>query len=191
MHPDVSIPHARTRKRGFTLTEIAIVLGVIGAILGAIWVAASTVSTNQKISKATTELLTISQAIKTIYATKHTFTTGGDNTITMMNLGVFPADMIVGGQPVSPWGTPVEIYGAWPDNTHFIIEFDGQDRGRTSIASKYCAPLLMGNYSQTSGSASGANSFEVTSGTWSSNPPANPEALFSTCSTASFVYSTF
>ena len=33
----------RQKKRGFTLTEIAIVLGIIGLILGAIWVAAAAV----------------------------------------------------------------------------------------------------------------------------------------------------
>ena len=189
MLPDISILHVRTRKRGFTLTEIAIVLGIIGTILGTIWVAASNVSTNQKVSKATSELLTISQNIQNIYAMRHTMTTGGDNTITLMNMGVFPADMIVGGQPVSPWGTPVEIYGAWPDNTHFIIEFDGQDRGRTSIASKYCAPLLMENYSQTSQTA-GGNDVERRPGEWLAYNVTDPEGWFSACTTASFVYST-
>src|SRR5882762_1552401 len=56
-------------KRGFTLTEIAIVLGIVGLILGAIWVAAAAVYSNLRTSKATTELLNIVQNVRALYAT--------------------------------------------------------------------------------------------------------------------------
>src|SRR5271168_1816583 len=59
-------------KRGFTLTEIAIVLGIIGLILGAIWVAAAAVYNNLRTSRATTELLTIAQNVRATYATSST-----------------------------------------------------------------------------------------------------------------------
>ena len=45
----------RQRRRGFTLTEIAIVLGIVGLILGAIWVAAAAVYNNLRVSHADTE----------------------------------------------------------------------------------------------------------------------------------------
>ena len=95
--------------------------------------------------------------------------------------------MIVSGQPVSPWGTPVEIYGSWPDSAHFIVEFDGQDRGRTSIPSKYCVPLLLTNYNQTATDA-GPNDVEVTNGSWQAYNVASPTSVFANCTTASFVY---
>src|ERR1700740_210314 len=60
---------AGARKRGFTLTEIAIVLGIIGLILGAIWVAAAAVYNNMRTSKATTEILTAVQNVRALYAT--------------------------------------------------------------------------------------------------------------------------
>src|SRR5690349_11023145 len=56
-------------KRGFTLTEIAIVLGIVGLILGAIWVAAAAVYNNLRTSKGTTELLTVVQNVRALYAT--------------------------------------------------------------------------------------------------------------------------
>ena len=52
------------RKKGFTLTEIAIVLGIIGLILGAIWVAAASVYQNQRIGHANTALLHTAQSVR-------------------------------------------------------------------------------------------------------------------------------
>ena len=60
---------ARQKKRGFTLTEIAIVLGIIGLILGAIWVAASAVYNNLRVSHANTAILQLTQAVRGLYAT--------------------------------------------------------------------------------------------------------------------------
>lgn len=85
------------RKKGFTLTEIAIVLGIIGLILGAIWVAASSVYSNQKVGKANTQMLAISQGIRSLYATSSTtgVADGTDLTGSLCTAGVFPTDSIV------------------------------------------------------------------------------------------------
>ena len=84
-------------KKGFTLTEIAIVLGIIGLILGAIWVAASSVYANQKVSKAITAQLQIAQGIRALYG--NSANTGSaaftDITTNMCSAGVFPTDMVV------------------------------------------------------------------------------------------------
>jgi prepilin-type N-terminal cleavage/methylation domain-containing protein len=54
-------------RRGFTLTEIAIVLGIAGIILAAIWAAAASVSENNRIDQAAQEMQTVSQNLLTLY----------------------------------------------------------------------------------------------------------------------------
>jgi prepilin-type N-terminal cleavage/methylation domain-containing protein len=122
-------------KRGFTLTEIAIVLGIIGLILGAIWVAASAVYTNMRTSKATTELLTIAQNVRAMYATSATVdpladmpaafaaSTAGNKNATYLAAGVFPSDTLMTAAGASattqtaalaagPWGASAAKLGS-------------------------------------------------------------------------------
>lgn len=55
-------------KRGFTLTEIAIVLGIMGLILGAIWAAAAAVYGSQRINNASNEIAQIVQSVRKLYS---------------------------------------------------------------------------------------------------------------------------
>ncbi|MFY9288872.1 MAG: type 4 pilus major pilin [Alphaproteobacteria bacterium] len=142
----------KTQKRnfGFTLTEIAIVLGIIGLILGAIWLAASSVYNNLRVSRAEAELLQISQAVRSMYATAPTvdaganmitlpFTsviTGAQTTYAQSN--IFPSDMVTITNPggaiaytiTNPWGGSVNIIAtlASTPNDSFAISFDGVPR---------------------------------------------------------------
>jgi prepilin-type N-terminal cleavage/methylation domain-containing protein len=89
-------------KRGFTLTELAIVLGIIGTILGAIWVAASRVYNNQRTDKAVTEVLAIASGIKAMYPNNQIV--AAFLMPTAINNGIVPADMIVACPAGAPWG---------------------------------------------------------------------------------------
>jgi len=99
---NVALTRAKNQEKGFTLTEIAIVLGIIGLILGAIWVAASSVYSNQKVAKANTEQLTIAQGVRSLFATASTTGAADVTTIAgaaagttaMCNAGVFPLDIV-------------------------------------------------------------------------------------------------
>jgi prepilin-type N-terminal cleavage/methylation domain-containing protein len=94
------------RKKGFTLTEIAIVLGIIGLILGAIWTAASGVYNSNRIGAANTELITIAQGTQSLYATQTSFGTPPVNlTPAVAAAGYSPSSMTAPATGVisHPW----------------------------------------------------------------------------------------
>lgn len=102
----------RQRRRGFTLTEIAIVLGIVGLILGAIWVAAAAVYNNLRISHMNTAVLQIVQGTRTLYATQNQITPG-DRTLDLINAKIVPSDLINNALTglTSPWGGPMFVGG--------------------------------------------------------------------------------
>jgi hypothetical protein len=88
----------RSRKRNaFTLTELAIVIGVIGLILGAIWTVSVKVSANRKAARATQEVLVLAESIRGVYGPKHAVD-DGDLTQFAVNSSMYLPDMI---QPIS------------------------------------------------------------------------------------------
>lgn len=60
----------RYRQRGFSLTEMAIVLGIVGVVIGGIWAAAAMVSRNRLIQQQKQDLTTIVEGMRTLYAGK-------------------------------------------------------------------------------------------------------------------------
>jgi prepilin-type N-terminal cleavage/methylation domain-containing protein len=130
----------RQRRRGFTLTEIAIVLGIIGLILGAIWVAAAAVYNNLRVSHANTEILQIAQAVRGLYG--NASSTGViANTIltpTLINAKTVPSDMVnVAGTGLIdpfPGGTTGVLTPTTADS--FTIEM-------TDVPNDACINLLM------------------------------------------------
>ena len=120
--------HAAPR-RGFTLTEIAIVLGIIGVILGAIWIAASTVYGNLRISKTISQLVRVSQATRALYAMTPTMVdaAGTDETTVFINANVFPGDMINGAATANAWDSTVMVTAQTISQTGdaFGVEYNG------------------------------------------------------------------
>jgi type II secretory pathway pseudopilin PulG len=106
---------------GFTLTELAIVLGVIGTVLASIWAAASTAYQHQNVARAQQQIITIVHNIRALHANHPFFLGTGDQTANLVSGGVFPSDMLVGSTKYNvgmgytslasnPWGGPVMVY---------------------------------------------------------------------------------
>jgi prepilin-type N-terminal cleavage/methylation domain-containing protein len=109
--------HIRT-QHGFTLTEMAIVLGVAGMILSIIWVAAASVYDNFRTQRAATQVLSIVQNMKTLYGAGHGTLdpNGTDITSVAIAAGMMPGDMVQAGNTsygLGPWaGSQVNVFSA-------------------------------------------------------------------------------
>lgn len=56
-----------SRERGFSLVEAAVVLGVVGVVIGGIWIAAQTISESNKVNR------TVEATLKTIEGTRRLY----------------------------------------------------------------------------------------------------------------------
>lgn len=126
-------------RRGFTLTEAAIILGISGIVLAAIWGAASMVQRKHYVNETLGVIIQITQNIRTLYQRQSAFSgvgafsVGGDITTQMVNAEVFPQSTIVLGnpnQPMTPWKTEIDIIvgGPIPPSAapnSFIVSLNG------------------------------------------------------------------
>jgi type II secretory pathway pseudopilin PulG len=89
---------ALDRKRGFNLIESAIVLGVVGLVIGGIWVAASAVNEEWKVSKTTEDIAVIVRKIQNLISFADAAAIGNEVNITatIRDAGIFPSDWVVG-----------------------------------------------------------------------------------------------
>ncbi|HBM91290.1 MAG TPA: hypothetical protein DD400_05400 [Rhodospirillaceae bacterium] len=95
---------------GFTLMEIIIVIGIIGFLLGGVWMATASIREQQRINKAFSNIMIIVQNVKSLYARTHEISSPGNfNTTNMVTAGVFPEEMLKAGVPKSLWDTNVTL----------------------------------------------------------------------------------
>ena len=108
-------------QRGFTLTEIVIVLGIIGMILGATWVAGSSVYASQRMGHAQTAIMQIAQSIRSLYATSNT--AAGLTTANLIAAGAVPSDWIdtAGTGMISPFTGGTTTVQPTTDGLGFVI----------------------------------------------------------------------
>jgi len=110
-------PASRATRRGFTLTEVAIVIAIVGLILGAIWGAAADAIDNIRTARAVRETIAIVAAAR-VFWKDGPLVQWADVTQLAEIAGVFPSEMIPGGVPT---GT---ANGPWPGSTVNLETFD-------------------------------------------------------------------
>jgi prepilin-type N-terminal cleavage/methylation domain-containing protein len=121
-------------KKGFTLTEIAIVLGIIGLILGAIWTAAASVYANQRLTHTNTAILGVAQGIRSLYSTSSSTGYAAATLITpaMVSAGIIPTDLAAGTGPFPGGSMGVS---ATSDGLGFVVSV-------TAVPQSACINLL-------------------------------------------------
>jgi hypothetical protein len=111
------------RSAGFNLIEAAIVLGIVGLIVGGIWAAAGSAYENMRQQNASKQLLALVQGIRGFYA-QNPSDVVNENITQLFELGVLPADMVVDTAGVKAlrhqWGGAVTIES---DNAGGIAAF--------------------------------------------------------------------
>lgn len=102
------VRRART-EAGFNLIEAAIVLGIVGLIVGGIWAAASSAYNNMRLQSAASQVLVIAQNARNMYANNP----GDSAAVTTQNaieLGLLPQNMVTNATTArSPWGNTVTV----------------------------------------------------------------------------------
>jgi len=96
---------SRAQKGGFTLTELAIVLGVAGIILAGIWIASSSVNQAKAVNQAVQAYQAVSQNIFNLQQNRP-FTGGAQNNITgsLISSSAIPGWLVTDAtHAMNPW----------------------------------------------------------------------------------------
>ncbi|MDR3450718.1 MAG: type II secretion system protein [Alphaproteobacteria bacterium] len=96
------------RNRGFTLVELALVMGVIGAVISAIWWSSTSTREAQRQNDAVSELQTVSQGVIALMQGQTFKAPFGNITSTMITAQAIPSIYIDKQTPTTadhPWST--------------------------------------------------------------------------------------
>ena len=133
----------RKRCKGFSLIEAAIVLGVVGLVIGGIWVAAADVSENMKLNKAVAGVLVILNNVNRLYPPDVNAIPSNMDAqiapITIQGADGYSFDPTLG--VTSPWGGLVSYGGSLPAK-QFAITLQGLTSSQcmrlvSAISSRY------------------------------------------------------
>ena len=97
-----------TKTRGFTLTETAIVMGIVALILGAIWEAATVVYAKRTLQAALDQINVTETNARNRYVGQSSI--AAQNTAQLVSANIFPSEMLTGDSSnpvINAWGGAV------------------------------------------------------------------------------------
>ena len=141
--PSPARRYAVRHRRGLGLLEAALFLGITGLVLGGIWAAVSSVSSNKQIDTTVGQIIQIAQNMRALYSNQSAFSggsgfsTGSDITEKMGKLDIAPVEMIDQTDASvwrSVWKSPVHVY-VGPTLITFRVRY-------TSITKESCLATI-------------------------------------------------
>lgn len=111
--------HGRARS-GFSLVETAVVLGVVGLVIGGIWVSASAV--NESLRRDTTERAVLTMADSAVSYFRNTGA-ATDISSFLVYIGAVPSSMVSGTSIRNSWGGQLTA-SVWSDQNRVTFYLD-------------------------------------------------------------------
>lgn len=106
------------KRRGFSLTEAAIVLGIVGTVMGGIWAVAAATRASVQANQLHQQTLNLTKQVRDYYSARALPSASAAMTTTFRSAGVFPEDMCP-ANCVS--GTITTIYNSYGGTTTVAI----------------------------------------------------------------------
>lgn len=143
------------RLRAFSLIEAAIVLAVVGLVIGGIWVAASAVSFSRNVTALTSDIATIAQNIRS--KGNGTFWVGpmvsSGSTTTYLQNTIFSMKLAPGSWVMDPTQTYImdPYFGGYldvqtgngsTDSVRFVIEYISDPAGTNLFPRSTCIAIV-------------------------------------------------
>ncbi len=134
-------------KKGFSLVESAIVLGVVGLIIGGIWVAAAAIMENRKVTETEKGILTTATNMQRVFSKRdsESLGAGGNISFAIRDIRIYPDDWpydtsapVDGGQAsITPFGGYLYVTSFRPG-----VSWDGFQVYLEQIPNGMCAKLV-------------------------------------------------
>lgn len=109
--PILAARFSSPRRAGFTLTELAIVLGVVGLILAGIWSGAQAVYQSQRAEQTVRYLTQIASGVKSTFAAYPAKQLLPADVTLLANNGVIPSEMVTAAGNSTTAPTMVNLWG--------------------------------------------------------------------------------
>jgi len=138
-------PRKKMNQQGFTLIEIAIVLTIVGLVIGGIWLAASTVFNNNKQQTLSVDVIQIMQNTKSLFSGSQGTVTTGFTLANAIAAGVFPSGMVNGALVVQPFASNTAVSSVSvtvPSATTLAYTFGAGASAATGLPQSACTNLL-------------------------------------------------